>query len=206
MLVLRHQYTVKGVYCRDCGLAVGRDSTNKTLITGWWGLLSFFTNLAFVAGAVGELRRLRRLERPANGTRPSMSPGPSLLARPGPVFSVCVFGLLAVYLTGHLSLAGSTSGESVAAPAPAASSRATKHSGPPQQLTVRRNDLTWQVRGCVHVMSTSAGLVDCTGPFDAMVVQLTDDPANCAVEVEYFVHLSSGVACIRMLPYPYVPS
>jgi hypothetical protein len=50
--------------CRDCGRALGRSSQNRTLWTGWWGLLAFFRNLGVVATNAVALVRVSRLSAP----------------------------------------------------------------------------------------------------------------------------------------------
>ncbi|MDI1465442.1 hypothetical protein QEZ54_31185 [Catellatospora sp. KI3] len=41
MIILMSFLKNKGVYCRDCGLAVFRSMTSRTMIQGWWGWASF---------------------------------------------------------------------------------------------------------------------------------------------------------------------
>ena len=41
MILIMSFLHTKGPFCRDCGLAVFRDMTAKTLIGGWWGYISF---------------------------------------------------------------------------------------------------------------------------------------------------------------------
>jgi hypothetical protein len=67
LLLFRQARQRSGVYCRDCGQAVGRRMQSATLVTGWWGLLSAFVNVAAVATNGQTLQKLRRLGPPAGG-------------------------------------------------------------------------------------------------------------------------------------------
>lgn len=51
-LLWRVRRWIDGPFCRTCGTAVFRTMTDRTLLTGWWGLISFFQNLATIAGNV----------------------------------------------------------------------------------------------------------------------------------------------------------
>lgn len=78
--------------CRSCALSVGRDCQSRTLATGWWGMISFFANFAYVFQNAGALRRASRMARPEPppGYRTSpLDPGREIWRRPrawiGPV-------------------------------------------------------------------------------------------------------------------------
>jgi hypothetical protein len=40
MIVIMQFLSLKGPFCRDCGIATFRDMTSKTLVQGWWGYAS----------------------------------------------------------------------------------------------------------------------------------------------------------------------
>lgn len=67
--------------CRNCGLALGRKVQNRTLLTGWWGIISFFRNWVYVAKNAGELRTTSRMQPPTGGR--AGEPGRPVFARPG---------------------------------------------------------------------------------------------------------------------------
>jgi hypothetical protein len=88
IVLLMRLWSVQGPFCRDCGLAVFRDQTAKTLVEGWWGFLSFFANGFAVinnAAARGRFARLAAPQRhpatPAPYPRP-LDPGRPLTRRP----------------------------------------------------------------------------------------------------------------------------
>lgn len=59
LLVYRHVRTWQGVACKPCGTEIGRRYLRKTLITGWWGLVSLPANLLAVKHDLSVLRELR---------------------------------------------------------------------------------------------------------------------------------------------------
>lgn len=88
-LVAANLHTTSMQLCRDCGWALGRQVQNRTLLAGWWGMLSFFRNLSYVASNAGELRRLRSMETPTKFEATNtplaapLPPGRPLVARSG---------------------------------------------------------------------------------------------------------------------------
>jgi hypothetical protein len=102
MVILRRTKTVRVRACRDCGTALFRKTQSQTLLTGWWGVISAFTNLGYVWGnfqarktldALGDPRPPR--ERTAQTPRTTPLPvGSPTLLRPQPlVFFLFVVGL-----------------------------------------------------------------------------------------------------------------
>lgn len=63
-ILWRTRRSLDGAFCRDCGLAAFRSMTNRTLITGWWGVISFFVNWTTIARNVGVQRRIGQLSPP----------------------------------------------------------------------------------------------------------------------------------------------
>jgi hypothetical protein len=56
--------TVKGRYCRDCGLALARRTQTRTLVVGWWGLVAIPANIVVIALNGLQQRKLHALGRP----------------------------------------------------------------------------------------------------------------------------------------------
>ncbi|MET9437365.1 hypothetical protein [Streptomyces sp. NPDC006551] len=80
--------TRRGVFCRTCGLSLYRQMTSDTLVTGWWGLLSFFVTPFVVLGNVlGARGALRRLPEPYGASRQPLDPGKRVLFR-GPAMLI----------------------------------------------------------------------------------------------------------------------
>lgn len=86
MIVLMQFLHRKGTFCRDCGTAITRHMSTRTLLVGWWGIASvFITPVVLLINAV-TLRKLGRLgqPQPPEGVvaPPPLDPGSSLWRRP----------------------------------------------------------------------------------------------------------------------------
>lgn len=57
----------KATACKDCGQALGRTVTSRTMLTGWWGFISFFGNWFAVFRNLFSLGKLARLGEPVGG-------------------------------------------------------------------------------------------------------------------------------------------
>jgi hypothetical protein len=92
MLILRQSRTSPGPYCRDCGRHDGRSAQLLTLITGWWGVLSFFFNFAAIIGNARSLRTVGELQEPRGGDAARrLDPGKPLFLRPAMWLVIAVF-------------------------------------------------------------------------------------------------------------------
>lgn len=65
MLVLQRFVKIKAHLCRDCGRRVVKQYTGRTLVQGWWGMISFFANWFCIAGNAVAYLRASRLPEPA---------------------------------------------------------------------------------------------------------------------------------------------
>ena len=104
MLVMRQRHIVEGNYCRSCGLSLFREITNRTLLFGWWGFISFFVNWLTIVRNVGASVSLRRLAAPtptADVRAPlpePLDPGKPLFLRLGPLVVVAlIVGVAALF-------------------------------------------------------------------------------------------------------------
>jgi hypothetical protein len=100
---LRWTVEVTGWRCRDCGREAVRLLASRTLITGWWGIISMFLNLASLVEAFTTWRRLRSLlppmQRDPRVVVRQTSPAPagrSMWLRPGALAFVVLVGILGV--------------------------------------------------------------------------------------------------------------
>ena len=66
MLVLQKFYKVELPLCRDHGREAAKSWLGKTLVQGWWGVISFFVNFYAVFTDVVALRQVSRLEEPVS--------------------------------------------------------------------------------------------------------------------------------------------
>jgi hypothetical protein len=85
MLFLRRTKTMRVVACRDCGVALFRQMQAATLLTGWWGMISFFLNFGTLWSNYRERRSLDELgapRPPATGTAQTPRTAPLPAGRP----------------------------------------------------------------------------------------------------------------------------
>ena len=78
--------------CRSCGLAIGRATQSKTLITGWWGILSFICNILAIFRNGVNLVRVGRLDPPIGGSGTPLDAGRSAFLRSGMLVVVLLLG------------------------------------------------------------------------------------------------------------------
>ncbi len=87
ILVMMRFLTLKGPFCRNCGTAVRRDMTGKTLLQGWWSPVSLvlFTPLALLWNLFIKFK-IDKLPAPVPGQPgQQLDPGQSLLKRPAAI-------------------------------------------------------------------------------------------------------------------------
>lgn len=98
-----------GPFCRTCGTAVARHYTNRTMLTGWWGLFAFFASLWAIGANLVAARRFASLPQPlpqsdvAGDANAPLKPGRPLLLRPGPYVSLLAVGALVVWVGADLA-------------------------------------------------------------------------------------------------------
>lgn len=98
-----------GPFCRTCGTAVARHYTNRTMLTGWWGLFAFFANLWAIGANLVAARRFASLPQPlpqsgvAGDANAPLKPGKPLPLRPGPYVSLLAVGALVVWVGADLA-------------------------------------------------------------------------------------------------------
>ncbi|WP_431679667.1 LppU/SCO3897 family protein [Kitasatospora sp. KL5] len=83
LVVIMRFLTLEGPFCRDCGIAVHRDMTAKSLWQGWWGIASAIVNPATMLINLLNRAKINKLAPPVPGApgRP-MDPGRPLFKRP----------------------------------------------------------------------------------------------------------------------------
>ncbi|GAB7181946.1 hypothetical protein ATKI12_1777 [Kitasatospora sp. Ki12] len=126
-----------GPFCRTCGTATVRDMSARTLVQGWWSLVSWLlTPITLLANLVPH-NRFQRLQPPVPGSHgPQLDPGVPLTRRPH-IAMLLVPVSLAVTLvlasTGVLGPGkhGTGTDPIIAAPSPSASSFSYTPAPPP---------------------------------------------------------------------------
>ncbi|MFG2039926.1 hypothetical protein [Dactylosporangium sp. NPDC048998] len=101
IIVMMRFLSVKGPFCRDCGMAAFRDMTSKTLVQGWYSYGSLIA--APITVLINLFRRDKVASLPApqplpdGNSRTPMDPGKRLLARPMTIIGLCIpFALVAL--------------------------------------------------------------------------------------------------------------
>jgi hypothetical protein len=150
MVFLMSARSRPGPYCRSCGIATFRDLQNRTLLTGWWGVISLLA-LGWVTPLRNllSLRRVRRLGPPSRDPSViSPLPGPlpvgrPLWQRPGPLVPLLLAALGALIVV-HLVTA-------------------------PEGIDPTSDSLPGR---CVSIVAGALdSLADCSGPHDGMIVE-----------------------------------
>ncbi|GHJ44856.1 hypothetical protein Cs7R123_21980 [Catellatospora sp. TT07R-123] len=114
MVVVMQFLKNRGVYCRDCGLAVFRTMTSRTLVQGWWGYASFvITPFILLYNVFGRLKLDKMgdpVPPPEGMWRAPWSPGRPVYLRPtivGLAVPLAVVGLIiAAVVSSALSSTG----------------------------------------------------------------------------------------------------
>lgn len=88
MIVIMRWLSLRGPFCRFCGISAHRDMTTKTMWQGWWGYGSFLITPFVLLYNLIPRSRFHKLPAPQPGFRPPMDPGKPIYQRPG------VIGLL----------------------------------------------------------------------------------------------------------------
>ena len=98
-----------GPFCRTCGTAVVRHHTNRTMLTGWWGVFAFPFNLFAIAANAFAGRRFAALAPPVpHADVPGTADGPldtgaPLLRRPGPYVAILIVAAVIAVIAAGLA-------------------------------------------------------------------------------------------------------
>ena len=64
MLLLQKFYKANALLCRDHAIPVVKEYLGKTLVQGWWGVISFFVNFVVVGQDLGQLVKAKKMPAP----------------------------------------------------------------------------------------------------------------------------------------------
>ena len=180
MIIFRRHATFSITACRGCGLALAREMQNRTLIVGWWGLISFFANFVAMVGNAFAIVKFGRLDDPSPPleriARPQSEPsyqGKSVFRRLGVYVAAVVigFGIFGAINHNSTNVAGNNN---------------------------------WAVGECVSSSGKYiTGVVSCSGQNFGQIVGMVSDSQNCPdATTNYFTEQSTEpnpgqVVCIR---------
>ncbi|MFF7992191.1 hypothetical protein ACFZDG_20635 [Kitasatospora xanthocidica] len=127
-----------GPFCRTCGTATVRDMSARTLVQGWWSLVSWLlTPITLLANLVPH-NRFKRLQPPVPGSHgPQLDPGVPLTRRPHiamllvPVSLAVTLVLASTGVLGPGKHGGNTTDPIIAAPSPSVGSSTYTPAPPP---------------------------------------------------------------------------
>ncbi len=178
-------YSIGADLCRSCGQSIGRAKQNRTLLTGWWGLLALLRNLFVVTRNTVNLLHAARLGPPAHGgdvTAPlpgPLPPGRATWRRSG------------FYLVATL-VALATIGAALEEPSEGDDrSRETR----PGSIFTSEPDAEWQTGSCIDG-STWVVPVPCSEPNDGRIVRRVSSASSCPFTAESYVEDGPDVWCI----------
>jgi hypothetical protein len=163
-------HTAEASLCRDCALSYGRAKQNSTLLTGWWGVLAPFRNMAAIVRNARNLRAASKLSSP-RANEPdvvamfphALHPGRSVFRRPGAWVSTIV-----VLIVGGIVAGSASSSEQVG----------------------------WVVGSCVKGYTVTTP-VACSSPHDGRIIAIKTTAVACPASAESYVEDSDGTTyCI----------
>jgi hypothetical protein len=76
MIILQRFVRFRGTLCRAHGIAMANDFLRKTLVQGWWGMISFFVNFYAIYTDLAALSKAKKLG-PPMGTPAHQHPQPA---------------------------------------------------------------------------------------------------------------------------------
>jgi hypothetical protein len=77
MLIMQRFFRLRAPLCRECGERIVKSWTGKTLMVGWWGIISFFVNWFCLASNAVAWRRLNALSQPMPGPSSAIDERPA---------------------------------------------------------------------------------------------------------------------------------
>ena len=206
MVLVRRRRWLTGPFCRSCGIAMFREVTNRTLLTGWWGVLSFFANLLTIAGNLGARRRFGQLSSPqpnpavATWLSAPIPVGRPVFQRSGIWVTSIVFTLVALVAA---SSASSEYADTEASPTTTieASTRAptvsTADTSSTTETTVDASDLSRLAGRCITISNGRLdGVISCNSPHDARVVAITTGIDDCPSSTDGYFEQGAAVVCV----------
>jgi hypothetical protein len=83
MVLMQRFVRLNAPLCRDHGIELSKEYLKKTLIQGWWGVVSFFVNWIDVAVDLSALSKAKKMAAPMS-VAPSSPPAPAAAPIPPP--------------------------------------------------------------------------------------------------------------------------
>ena len=189
LLLARRRSRIGGPLCRHCGIAMFRTVQNKTLITGWWGFISFFANIGSILANIGAYLELRSLREPdpiehqyATPSRSPIHPGRPLWFRSGIWIAAAALVVATIIATHHNSTSTSTASNPRGA---------STYAGGSQDPT---SD-PYTKGTCLSTSGNAiTGVVSCSDTHGAKILDTAQNQDGCPFNTDkYFIEKSSDV-------------
>ena len=172
MVFRRRRIRYHGLYCRDCAMALFRDTQNATLLSGWWGIFCAPVNVGTVVSNYREFKRLREMAEPTAPTVPvtveRVTPAPvgkPLVQRSGVWLTPIFVAALLVYGVHYLPRA------------------------------FERQGFNYQVGACVTMNASDVtGVVSCAQTHNAKIVSIGATQTECPGDTTQIVKEHTGDA------------
>ncbi|MDP9330019.1 MAG: hypothetical protein M3P11_05190 [Actinomycetota bacterium] len=84
MLFLQRFVRLNAPLCRDHAIELSKEYLKKTLVQGWWGVVSFFVNWIDVAVDLSALSKAKKMAPPMS-VEPTFPPTPTVATIPPPL-------------------------------------------------------------------------------------------------------------------------
>lgn len=184
MLLRRAHRFMSGNFCGPCAWTIFRDMTNRTLITGWWGITSFFVTFVSVGRNVVTIRKFQGISAPQPPPKQLLTPrssplhpGPNLTRRAGVYVAAVVLFVAIVFVNDAFHQQPQPQPQ----PQPAIASTPVVGSC----LTMTNNRVT--------------GIVSCSSSHNASIVAIVTSASRCPADSNEYVTVSATgyVYCIN---------
>jgi hypothetical protein len=167
MFVAFQQSRYSHEVCQSCGLALGRKVQNRTLLTGWWGFVSFFANLYAILHNGIRLLQLGRLAAPTEGNPSArLDPGRSAFLRVGAIVPLAIVlvatGAILISMLRGQQVNGLVEGDCVS----------------------------------ISTLGPSEKPVPCDGPHDGRIIAVTDTLEECPSRTDEAFAEESGKSAV----------
>jgi len=183
-ILARQIHEIDGNLCATCVTGVFREMQAHNITRGPWGLISLFMMPIYLIGNWISYGNRRGLTTP----KPFDQTFDKATGLGKPVFSrVPVWIVVAL-----ISFVGFSVFQSVEADQSGSTS-----SGSSSGSGFSNPDAGWVVGACADVEATGlVGLTPCSGLHDARIVATPISSTSCPIETDFYVDLTSGVACL----------
>ncbi|MEU3564471.1 hypothetical protein [Kitasatospora sp. NPDC006786] len=119
LIIAYRMLRMTGPFCRTCGTATVRDMSARTLVQGWWSLVSWLLTPITLLLNLGPHNKFKQLPPPVPGSHgPQLNPGVPLTRRPHIAMLLVPVSLAVTVALAATGVLGPKKGDPVADPTP----------------------------------------------------------------------------------------